>query len=72
MADQRDFVQQLVEQGIVRPNLIVAELMEHCANNGLIRKVLVLAPKFDQTLILILLLLPPPPPMLSPCVAELS
>ena len=48
MADQRDFVQQLVEQGIVRPNLIVAELMEHCANNGLIRKVLVLAPKFDQ------------------------
>ena len=36
MAHQRDFVQQLVEQGVVRSNLIMAELMKHCANYGLI------------------------------------
>ena len=48
-ANQRDLVQQLVEQGIVRPNFIVAELMEHGPNDGLVWKVLFLAPKLDQS-----------------------
>ena len=48
-AYQRDLVQQLVELGIVRPNLIVAELVEHGPNDGLVWKVLVFAPELDQS-----------------------
>lgn len=49
LANQCNFVQQLVELGIVWPNLIVAELMEHCANDGFIWEVLVPAPKLNQS-----------------------
>ena len=48
-ANQGDLVQQLVEMGIMRPNLIMAKLMEHRANDGFIWKVLVFAPEFDQS-----------------------
>jgi len=48
VAYQCNIIQQLVKLGVVGPNVIVTQLVEHCANDGFIGKILVLAPKLNQ------------------------